>query len=58
MARYSLNPDGSLMIEDDNTNGFVSFGKIIKKITKVISILIVLSSVLAYGVLYYDNDTN
>lgn len=58
MARYSLNPDGSLMIEDDNTNGFVSFGKIIKKITKVISILIVLSSVVAYGVLYYDNDTN
>lgn len=58
MARYSLNPDGSLMIEDDNTNNFVSFGKIIKKITKAISILVVLSSVVAYGVLYYNNTSN
>lgn len=58
MARYSLNADGSLMIEDDNTNSFVSFGKIIKKITKAISILVVLSSVVAYGVLYYNNTSN
>ena len=58
MARYSLNPDGSLTIEDDNTNGFVSFGKTIKKITKVIYLLVVLSSIVAYGVLYYNNDPN
>lgn len=58
MARYSLNPDGSLTIEDDNTNGFVSFGKIIRKITKVISILVVLFSIVAYKVLYYNKDPN
>lgn len=58
MTKYSLNPDGSLIIEDDNNSGFVSFGKIIKKITKVISILVVLSSVVTYGVLYYNNDPN
>ena len=58
MARYSLNPDGSLTIEDDNTNRFVSVGKTIKKITKVISILVILSSIAAYVVLYYNNDPN
>lgn len=58
MARYSLNPDGSLVIEDDTNNGFVTFGKIIKKITKVIAIIIILSSVIVYGIFYYNNAPN
>lgn len=58
MPRYSLNPDGSLKIEDDSINGFVVFGKTVKTITKILSVLIVLSSLAFYGLVYYNNDPN
>lgn len=58
MPRYSLNPDGSLKVEDDSTNGFAVFGKAVKTITKILSVLIVLSSLAFYGLVYYNNDPN
>lgn len=58
MPRYSLNPDGSLKIEDDSTARFTVFGKAVKTIVKILSVLIVISSLACYGLVYYNNDPN
>lgn len=58
MAKYSLNPDGTLKIVDDSSYGFVTFCKRIKRVFEFLSVIMVISSLIIYAVGYYNNDEN